>query len=58
MDSEELRKVLPEKELLVLNGKRIGIIHGSGPPWGSKTESGNVLTSGCHSLRAYPPGKK
>ena len=34
MDSEELKKVLPEKELLVLNGKRIGIIHGSGPPWG------------------------
>ncbi len=34
MDSAEIREVLPEKELLVINGKRIGIIHGSGPPWG------------------------
>lgn len=34
MDSEEIREALPEKELLVINGKRIGIIHGSGPPWG------------------------
>lgn len=34
MDSPEIRNMLPEKELLVINNKRIGIIHGSGPPWG------------------------
>ncbi len=34
MDSPDIRDVLPEKELLVINGKRIGIIHGSGSPWG------------------------
>jgi len=34
MDCEELRKILPEKENLVINGKRIGVIHGFGAPWG------------------------
>ena len=34
MDSVEVRCILPEKELLVIGGKRIGIIHGSGAPWG------------------------
>jgi putative phosphoesterase len=34
MDSPDIRSVLPEKELLVINDKRIGIIHGSGSPWG------------------------
>jgi len=34
MDCEELRKILPEKETLIVSGKRIGIIHGSGAPWG------------------------
>ncbi len=34
MDSAEVRDILPEKELLVINGKRIGVIHGSGAPWG------------------------
>lgn len=34
MDCEELRKILPEKENLVIKGRRIGIIHGSGAPWG------------------------
>jgi hypothetical protein len=34
MDSAEIRDILPEKELLVIKGKRIGIIHGSGAPWG------------------------
>lgn len=34
MDSGELRQILPEKELLRLEGKRVGIIHGWGGPYG------------------------
>ena len=34
MDSMELRGLLPEKELLVVGGKKIGIIHGWGGPEG------------------------
>ena len=34
MDSEELKRVLPEKELLRIEGKRIGITHGWGAPYG------------------------
>ena len=34
MDSNELKKILPRKELFVVNGKRIGLIHGWGAPWG------------------------
>jgi putative phosphoesterase len=34
MDSGQIRDTLPEKELLVINNKRIGIIHNLGSPWG------------------------
>lgn len=34
MDSEELKRILPEKEIVEIEGKRIGIIHGWGPPYG------------------------
>lgn len=34
MDSGELKEVLPEKESFEVNGRRIGLIHGSGAPWG------------------------
>ncbi len=34
MDSEELKRLLPEKELLRIEGKRIGITHGWGAPFG------------------------
>ncbi len=34
MDSLDIKSLLPEKEVLEINGKRIGIIHGSGGPWG------------------------
>ena len=34
MDSDEIKASLPQKELLVVNGKKIGIIHGWGGPWG------------------------
>ena len=34
MDSGELKRMLPQKELFVANGKKIGLMHGSGGPWG------------------------
>jgi hypothetical protein len=34
MDSGELKRILPQKELFVVNGKKIGLIHGWGGPWG------------------------
>ncbi|TET43214.1 MAG: YfcE family phosphodiesterase [Dehalococcoidia bacterium] len=34
MDSMEIRSKLPIKEIVEVGGKRIGITHGSGGPWG------------------------
>ena len=34
MDSSELRQILPQKELFVVCGKKIGLVHGSGGPLG------------------------
>jgi len=34
MDSAELKRTLPQKELFIANGKKIGLIHGWGAPWG------------------------
>jgi putative phosphoesterase len=34
MDSSELKGILPEKDLFEVTGKKIGLIHGSGAPWG------------------------
>ena len=34
VDSGELRQILPEKELLLLGEKRLGVTHGSGGPYG------------------------
>jgi hypothetical protein len=34
MDSIELKSSLPEREVFEAGGKKIGIIHGSGAPWG------------------------
>jgi hypothetical protein len=34
MDSIQLKKLLPVKEIVQIAGKRIGITHGSGSPWG------------------------
>jgi putative phosphoesterase len=33
MDSTELKTVLPVKEIVEIENKRIGITHGSGSPW-------------------------
>lgn len=34
MDSAELKGMLPRQDLFVARGKRVGLIHGSGAPWG------------------------
>lgn len=34
MDSMELKSILPEKDVFEVNGRKIGLIHGSGAPWG------------------------
>jgi putative phosphoesterase len=34
MDSRQLKSILPTKEVFETDGKRIGITHGSGAPWG------------------------
>ena len=33
MDSRELKGILPRKDVFELQGKRIGLTHGWGPPW-------------------------
>jgi putative phosphoesterase len=34
MDSAELKRILPEREEFEVSGKKIGLVHGSGAPWG------------------------
>jgi putative phosphoesterase len=34
MDSAELKRILPERMEFEVNGKKIGLVHGSGAPWG------------------------
>jgi putative phosphoesterase len=43
MDSEELKRILPEKELLEIEGKRIGITHGWGAPYGIEDRVGGMF---------------
>ncbi len=43
MDSEELKRILPEKELLVIEGRRIGITHGWGSPYGIDNRVGRMF---------------
>jgi putative phosphoesterase len=43
MDSAELKRILPEKELLVIEGRRIGIIHGWGSPYGIDDRVGGMF---------------
>jgi putative phosphoesterase len=44
MDSDEIKSILPEKELLEIGGKKIGIIHGWGSPYGIDDRVGNVFS--------------
>jgi putative phosphoesterase len=34
MDSAEIKALLPEQDLFTVHGKRVGLVHGSGGPWG------------------------
>jgi putative phosphoesterase len=43
MDSEELKRALPEKDLLRIEGKRIGITHGWGAPYGIEDRVGGMF---------------
>ena len=43
MDSEELKRILPEKEILEIEGIRIGIIHGWGSPYGIDKRVGGMF---------------
>ncbi|HEY54675.1 MAG TPA: YfcE family phosphodiesterase [Dehalococcoidia bacterium] len=43
MDSAELKRILPERELLVVEGRRIGIIHGWGSPYGIDDRVGRMF---------------
>jgi len=43
VDSEELKGLLPERELFEIEGRRIGLIHGWGSPWGIDDRVGQVF---------------
>jgi putative phosphoesterase len=43
MDSKELKQILPEKETLIIEGKRVGIIHGWGSPYGIDDRVGGMF---------------
>jgi len=45
MDSTELKAVLPFKQIAEIGNKRIGVIHGSGPPWGIEERVRKVFRS-------------
>ena len=34
MDSGELKRMLPDKRIIDAGGKQVGLVHGSGGPWG------------------------
>jgi putative phosphoesterase len=45
MDSRQLKSALPMKEIVETEGKRIGITHGSGAPWGIEERVRKVFES-------------
>jgi len=45
MDSTELKNILPVKEIVEIENKRIGITHGSGAPWGIEERVRKVFES-------------
>ena len=45
MDSRQLKSVLPMKEIVEIEGRRIGITHGSGAPWGIEERVRKVFES-------------
>ena len=46
MDDYELRKVLPTKRIIELEGHKIGLFHGYGPPWGLTKRVRNEFSEG------------
>jgi putative phosphoesterase len=44
MDSDEIKRILPEKETLEIKGRKIGIIHGWGSPHGIDDRVGDVFS--------------
>jgi len=34
MDSGELKRMLPDKRIIDVEGRQVGLVHGSGGPWG------------------------
>ncbi|MHB8085887.1 MAG: metallophosphoesterase family protein [Dehalococcoidia bacterium] len=44
MDLPEIRTVFPQKEVLDIEGKKIGIVHGSGGPWDLAQRVGKLFT--------------
>ena len=45
MDSMELKTLLPIKEIVEIENKRIGITHGSGAPWGIEERVRKIFES-------------
>jgi len=45
MDSRELKTILPVKEIIEIENKRIGLTHGSGAPWGIEERVRKVFES-------------
>jgi len=43
MDSDEIKQLLPERELLEIEGKKIGVIHGWGSPYGIDDRVGGMF---------------
>ena len=44
MDSNELKRSLPERQLLTVGGKRIGVAHGWGAPHGIEDRIGSLFS--------------
>lgn len=53
MDSRELKSVLPIKEIVETNDKRIGITHGWGAPWGIEERVRKVFESDPNDVIVY-----
>jgi len=53
MDSRQLKSILPTKELIETNGKRIGITHGSGAPWGIEQRVRRLFESDLIDIIVY-----
>jgi putative phosphoesterase len=53
MDSTELKTVLPVKEIVEIENKRIGITHGSGSPWGIEERVRKMFESDRIDIMVY-----